>query len=63
MTRLVEVSGDAAAPCRRNGRRGIGKHSHQRAVRQLTEEEIGLLEEMEEAASDRKSCAGVNPGC
>lgn len=53
MTRLVEVSGDAAAPAvAATGAAASASTATSAPVRQLTEEEIGLLEEMEEAASD-----------
>ena len=55
MTRLVEVSGDAAAPAVAATCAAASASTATSApVRQLTEEEIGLLEEMEEAASDEE---------
>ena len=55
MTRLVEVSGDAAAPAvAATGAAASASTPTSAPVRQLTEEEIGLLEEMEEAAFDEE---------
>ena len=53
MSRLAEVSGDAAAPAvAATGAAALGSTATSAPVRHLTEEEIILLEEMEEAASD-----------
>ena len=58
MTRLLEVSGDAAAPAvAATGAAASASTTTSAPVRQLTEEEIGLLEEMEEAASDEEISA------
>ena len=58
MSRLAEVSGDAAAPAvAATGAAALGSTATNAPVRQLTEEEIGLLEEMEEAASDEEISA------
>ena len=55
MTRLVEVSGDAAAPAvAATGAAASASTATSAPVRQLMEEEIGLLEEIEEAASDEE---------
>ena len=60
MTRLVEVSGDAAAPAvAATGAAASASTATSAPVRQLTEEEIGLLEEMEEAASDEEISAAL----
>ena len=60
MTRLVEVSGDAAAPAvAATGAAASASAATSAPVRQLTEEEIGLLEEMEEAASDEEISAAL----
>lgn len=60
MTRLVEVSGDAAAPAvAATGAVASASTATSAPVRQLTEEEIGLLEEMEEAASDEEISAAL----
>lgn len=60
MSRLVEVSGDAAAPAvAATGAAASASTATSAPVRQLTEEEIGLLEEMEEAASDEEISAAL----
>ena len=60
ITRLVEVSGDAAAPAvAATGAAASASTATSAPVRQLTEEEIGLLEEMEEAASDEEISAAL----
>ena len=60
MGRLAEVSGDAAAPAvaATGAAASIGTATSA-PVRQLTEEEIGLIEEMEEAASDEEISAAL----
>ena len=60
MSRQAEVSGDAAAPAvAAKGAATLGSTATSAPVRQLMEEEIGLLEEMEEAASDEEISAAL----
>ena len=60
MSRLAEVSIDAAAPAvAATGAAASASTAASAPVRQLMEEEIGLLEEMEEAASDEEISAAL----
>ena len=60
MSRPTEVSGYAAAPAlAATGAAAKASAATSAPVHQLTEEEIGLLEEMEEAASDEEIAAAL----